>query len=92
MPHSKAPVGKWVHPQDKASTNQNKGEVLDLNTTWVGIDSSQATNKHPYNPNYKGKSPMTRTQWRRYQHQKKLSREMQESGNNQARKAKTKMA
>lgn len=92
MPQLKALVGKWVHPQDKAGTNKNKGEVLDLNTTWVRIDSSQATNKHPYNPNYKGKSLMTRTQWLRYQRQKKVSREMQDSGNNQAPKAKTKMA
>lgn len=40
-------------------------------------------NKEPYvSTNYKGKNPMTRTQWRRYQRKKKEPRETQQSSNN----------
>jgi hypothetical protein len=31
------------------------------------------SSKYAYNNNYKGNNPMTKTQWRRYQRQKKAS-------------------
>lgn len=76
-----------MHHQDKATTNKNKGEMLALNTTWERMNNAQDANKHPYNPNYKGNNPMTRTQWHKYQRQKKLSREMHGYGDNQVPKA-----
>ncbi|KEH17324.1 hypothetical protein MTR_0023s0160 [Medicago truncatula] len=36
-------------------------------------DAPEVPSRYSYNNNYKGKQPMTRTQWRRYQRQKKAT-------------------
>ncbi|MCI76864.1 hypothetical protein A2U01_0098134, partial [Trifolium medium] len=39
-------------------------------------------NKYAYRNNYKGKNPMTRTQWRRFQRKKKLATQKVSAGGN----------
>jgi hypothetical protein len=73
-PSSKAPTDTWVFSGGKKSGYSAPP------TKWVkrvAITSHQQetsnSNKFVYNINYKGKNPMTKTQWRRYQRQKKAS-------------------
>jgi hypothetical protein len=51
----------------------------------VEPQNPQATteaNKYGYRNNYKGKNLMTRTQWRRFQHKKKLDAQQTKAGGN----------
>jgi hypothetical protein len=45
-------------------------------------ESGSEAKKYSYKNNYKGKNPMTRTQWRRYQRQKKLAIQSPNAGGN----------
>jgi hypothetical protein len=71
-PSSKTPTDTWVFSGGKKS-----GYSTPL-TKWlkrVATTSQQKeasnSNCYTYNNNYKGKHPMTKTQWRRYQRQKR---------------------
>src|SRR5947208_2435004 len=46
----------------------------------VASSNNAENRKFSYNNNYKGKNPMTRTQWRRYQRLKKLEKENAHAG------------
>jgi hypothetical protein len=48
--------------------------------------------KYSYRNNYKGKNPMTRTQWRRYQRQKKIAAQNSNAGGNAKVNQKIKLA
>ncbi|KAK2416751.1 hypothetical protein QL285_039118 [Trifolium repens] len=48
-------------------------------------------NKYGYRNNYKGKNPMTRTQWRRFQRRKKLVAQQAKAGGNANEKEKAEM-
>ncbi|CAJ2642248.1 unnamed protein product [Trifolium pratense] len=44
------------------------------------VNAAAEANKYSYRNNYKGKNPMTRTQWRRFQRKKKLAGKDAEAG------------
>ncbi|PNX60278.1 hypothetical protein L195_g060107, partial [Trifolium pratense] len=44
------------------------------------VNAATEANKYSYRNNYKGKNPMTRTQWRRFQRKKKLAGNDNEAG------------
>jgi hypothetical protein len=48
-------------------------------------------NKYGYRNNYKGKNPMTRTQWRRFQRRKKLAAQQARAGGNANEKGKAEL-
>jgi hypothetical protein len=68
-----APNQKWVQSTDKNVQHGRKNVVkrstnsVDDNKNGIAFESK----KYAYSNNYKGKNPMTRTQWRRYQRSKK---------------------
>jgi len=62
VPTSKAPVEKWVHSSGKNVPN-NKGNVLRGGNTFSGPKDQGKSKKYSYSNNYKGKNPITRTQW-----------------------------
>jgi hypothetical protein len=71
-PPSKSPTEKWLFSGGK------KSNYTAPPTKWVKrVTSTNAQKetsnpkKFAYNNNYTGKNPMTKTQWRRFQHQKK---------------------
>ena len=48
-------------------------------------ENFQMSERRSYGPNnYKGKNPMSRIQWRRFQRKKKAEKEATQSSNNQA--------
>ena len=47
--------------------DNNKNGIVDNNKNGIAFESK----KFPYSNKYKGKNPMTRTQWKRYQSSKK---------------------
>jgi hypothetical protein len=51
----------------------NKGAMEVGGSSGTKLSYSEDVNKYSYKNNYKGKHPMTRTQWRRFQRQKKLA-------------------
>ena len=77
VPHAKAPVQKWVHLTHKIfkymKNNVVKGRTSNIVTKNVTNDAENAneSRKYAYRNNYKGKNPVTQTQWRRYQRSKK---------------------
>lgn len=74
-PLSNVPVDEWVPPHNKNNTSQQNWKVVKLGIGSSYQDNSQVSKRYFYNPNYKDKNPMTRTQLRRYQRQKKTARE-----------------
>ena len=59
---------KWVQSTHK-NVQHRKNNVMKRSTNNVDNNKSGTTfesKKYAYNNNYKGKNPMTRTQWRRY--------------------------
>ncbi|GAU44958.1 hypothetical protein TSUD_28930 [Trifolium subterraneum] len=73
LPSTKIPMGQWGHGRyaafDKRIKHQgssSKGWQTDAQPI-MAMDAS----KYSYKSNYKGKNPMTRTQWCRFQRQKK---------------------
>ncbi|MCI17140.1 hypothetical protein A2U01_0038287, partial [Trifolium medium] len=59
-------------------------EAVDSKSSAVSqkVKAEPETNKHGYRNNYKGKNPMTRTQWRRFQRKKKLASQKVSVGGN----------
>jgi len=76
MPYAKAPIQKWVHSTHKngqyGKNNMVKDSTSNIVTKNVTTDTENQneSTKYAYCNNYKGKNPMTRTQWRRYQRSK----------------------
>lgn len=68
-----APNQKWVQSthknvqHGKNNVMKRSNSTIDDNKNGIAFESK----KYAYNNNYKGKNPMTRTQWRRYQRSKK---------------------
>jgi len=59
---------KWVQSTHK-NVQHRKNNVMKRSTNNVDNNKNGTTfesKKYAYNNNYKGKNPMTRTQWRRY--------------------------
>ncbi|XP_045807593.1 uncharacterized protein LOC123901479 [Trifolium pratense] len=97
-PSHKAPANQWVSGQYVAFNNKKlmeKGSSSNVNVKIVAeasglkapavpkeVKSVPETNKHGYRNNYKGKNPMTRTQWRRFQRRKKLASQNVNAGGN----------
>jgi hypothetical protein len=71
---SKTPTNTWVFFGGKKSGYSAPPTkwVKRVATTSHQQETSNS-NKYAYNNNYKGKNPVTKTQWRRYQRQKKAS-------------------
>jgi hypothetical protein len=68
VPSNKFPANQWVHGQQRATDFRffEKGSSSKP-------QSQVEAKKYTYKNNYMGKNPMTRTQWRRHQRQKKLA-------------------
>jgi len=71
---TKSPTDAWVFSGGKKTDHTNPS------TKWVKRVASKPHQKealnakrYAYNNNYKGKHPMTKTQWRRYQRHKKVN-------------------
>jgi hypothetical protein len=69
IPPNKTPVNQWVHGK---SMTPIRGFVEKGNTSVSRPKVSGEAKKYAYKNNYMGKNPMTRTQWRRHQRQKRL--------------------
>lgn len=57
-----------------------KWRVMELGKEAKSADKRPESKGYVDSPNYKGKNPMTRTQWRRYQRNKKAEKEASSSG------------
>ncbi|WJX12142.1 hypothetical protein P8452_02671 [Trifolium repens] len=70
VPSSRTPVNQWVHGRNMGFGQRNveKGNSSNFNPK-----KDPESRKYDYRNNYKGKNPMTRSQWRRYQRQKKVA-------------------
>ncbi|KAK2409728.1 hypothetical protein QL285_045140 [Trifolium repens] len=69
-PSGSIPVERWMH---QGMIRFNKGAMEVGGSSGTELSYSEDVNKSSYKNNYKGKHPMTRTQWRRFQRQKKLA-------------------
>jgi hypothetical protein len=70
LPPGSNPMERWMH-QGLIRFNKCAMEVAGSSGTKPNY--SDDAKKYSYKNNYKGKHPMTRTQWRRFQHHKKLA-------------------
>jgi hypothetical protein len=78
VPSNRVPINQWSSGQHQAYQKRK----MDIGSSSHSASSNTAgVRKYSYY-NYKGKNPMTRTQWRRYQRQKKLERENSLAGGN----------
>ncbi|WJX16101.1 hypothetical protein P8452_06177 [Trifolium repens] len=70
VPSNRTPVNQWVHGRNMGYGQRNveKGNSSNFNPK-----KDPESKKYDYRNNYKGKNPMTRSQWRRYQRQKKVA-------------------
>jgi len=73
-PPLKSPTDTWVFSGGKKTCHATPPTkwVKRMATTPHQKEASNAK-RYAYNNNYKGKNPMTKTQWRRYQRQKKVN-------------------
>ncbi|CAJ2657252.1 unnamed protein product [Trifolium pratense] len=94
-PSGRAPVNQWVSGQyvtfnrrmmeNGSSSNVNVNIVAEPRGSKVVagkeiVNAATEVNKYSYRNNYKGKNPMTRTQWRRFQRKQKLTAKEAEAG------------
>jgi len=70
VPITKVPMQKWVHSTQQVSKHGN-GKVVKGTTSASSTNTPPESKRFAYNNNYKGKNPMIRTQWRKYQRYKK---------------------
>ncbi|KAK2422828.1 hypothetical protein QL285_033329 [Trifolium repens] len=70
LPSGSIPIERWMH---QGTIKFNKGAMEVGGSSGTKLSYSEDANKYSYRNNYKGKHPMTRTQWRRFQRQKKLA-------------------
>lgn len=78
-PTVEASDGKWVKPADGRKRGQGKWKnvEVDRGSSLAYCKEFQASIKTTYiSENYKGKNPMTRSQWRREQRRRKARREI----------------
>ncbi|WJX12400.1 hypothetical protein P8452_02908 [Trifolium repens] len=70
VPSNRTPVNQWVHGKNMGygQRNMEKGNSSNNNPK-----KDPESRKYDYRNNYKGKNPMTRSQWRRYQRQKRVA-------------------
>eukprot|EP00256_Glycine_max_P066604 XP_025981199.1 uncharacterized protein LOC100802634 [Glycine max] len=76
-PPGSVPVEKWMH---QGLIRFNKGIMEVGGSSGTKQVGPQEANKYSYRNNYRGKNPMTRTQWRRFQRQKKLAQQNPQTG------------
>lgn len=69
IPPTDVPQEKWIEPVNHKGGKKPKWRVLEKETT-----SLEKKRGYTIPPNYKGKNSMTRTQWRRYQQNKKVGK------------------
>ena len=77
VPPGSVPVEKWMH---QGLIRFNKGTMEVGGSSGTKQIGPQEANRYSYRNNYKGKNPMTRTQWRRFQRQKKLAQQNLQTG------------
>ncbi|WJX56991.1 hypothetical protein P8452_42594 [Trifolium repens] len=70
LPSGSIPVERWMH---HGMIRFNKRAMEVGGSSGAKPNYSEDANKYSYKNNYKGKHPMTTTQWRRFQRQKKLA-------------------
>ncbi|KAK2436375.1 hypothetical protein QL285_021373 [Trifolium repens] len=70
LPSGSIPIERWMH---QGTIKFNKGAMEVGGSSGTKLSYSEDVNKYSYKNNYKGKHPMTRTQWHRFQRQKKLA-------------------
>src|SRR6266487_2306422 len=73
LPSTKIPMGQWGHGRYAAFDKRVRHQGSSSKSWQTDGQPNMAVdaNKYSYKNNYKGKNPMTRTQWRRFQRQKK---------------------
>ncbi|KAH1247616.1 hypothetical protein GmHk_06G017478 [Glycine max] len=76
-PPGSVPVEKWMH---QGLIRFNKGAMEVGGSSGTKQIGPQEANKYSYRNNYRGKNPMTRTQWRRFQRQNKLAQQNLQTG------------
>lgn len=74
-PLSDIPQEKWVEPVNHKGSKRPKWKVLDLEKEAKTLKKRFKPKGYVVSPNYKGKNPMTITQWRHYQRNKKAGKE-----------------
>ncbi|WJX30008.1 hypothetical protein P8452_18592 [Trifolium repens] len=62
-PSGSIPIERWVH---QGTMRFNKGAMEIGGSSGTKLSYAEDVNKYSYKNNYKGKHPMTRTQWRRF--------------------------
>jgi len=71
-PPSRSPTEKWVFSGGrKPNYNAPPAKWVKKFTSTNAQKETSDSKKFSYNNNYKGRNPMTKTQWRRFQRQKK---------------------
>ncbi|MCH79898.1 hypothetical protein A2U01_0000659 [Trifolium medium] len=89
IPSNKVPINQWAHGQYVAFNKKVMEKGSSSNTNSKNVSEAK---KYSYKNNYKGKNPMTRTQWRRFQSQKKLASQNVQAGGNANAVKKTEVA
>lgn len=83
VPTSNASPREWLHPDRKSQTSGGKWKIVNIDVSALYQDNSQVSKKYSHVfQNYMGKNPMTRTQWRRHQRNKKVAQEAGSSSRN----------
>ena len=59
----------------KGSSSSHKWEMMEKGSSSSKFFEAGITSKYHVPPTYKGKNPITKTQWRRFQRNKKVARE-----------------
>lgn len=82
VPPSDTPPENWVEEVSRKGSKRPKWRVMELGKEAESADKRAESKGYVVSLNYKGKNPMTRTQWRRYQHNKRVGKEASPSGTN----------
>lgn len=80
IPPSYTPPEKWVEEVSQKGSKRPKWKVMEMGKATEPADDKAEIKGYMISPNYKGKNPMTHTQWRRYQRNKKAGKEASSSG------------
>ena len=76
-PPTDIPQEKWLEPVSQKGGKRPKWKVVVQDT--VAPEKKVESKNYRVSPNYKGKNPMTRTQWRRHQRKMQATRKASES-------------
>lgn len=90
IPPSDTPPEKWVEEVSQKGSKRPKWKVMEGGKAPELADEKEGVQGYMVSPNYQGKNPMTRTQWRRHQRNKKSGKGASSSGTKPVEPAKQK--